>query len=138
MDKYSELMAALDVGPTPGPWFVHGSQGYAVATVGKIRIATDEPHINIRPGDDAEYIAACHPEAIRALLAERDSLRKSLQECARIIQLDRDSLSDTHRDPATGKVEDRLGREGLAEYDGALALARAALAQEQGDSDGTS
>jgi len=73
------------------------------------------------------------PDIIRALLAERDSLRKSLQECARIIQLDRDSLSDTHRDPATGKVEDRLGREGLAEYDGALALARAALAQEQGD-----
>lgn len=79
MTDYAELRAALEIGPTPGPWFVHGSRGYAVATVGKIRIATDELHINIRPEDDAEYIAACHPEAIRALLAERDALRDAVE-----------------------------------------------------------
>ena|SRR5690606_13802619 len=79
-DRYAELRAALEMGPTPGPWFVHGSQGYAVATVGKIRIAADEFHIKTRPGDDAAYIAACHPEVIRALLAERDALRVALED----------------------------------------------------------
>lgn len=72
MTDYAELRAALPAA-TPGPWFVHGSLGHAVATVGKVRIASDA-HCTNRPEEDATYIAAANPEVIRALLAERDAL----------------------------------------------------------------
>lgn len=76
-DRYDELRAALDAGPTEGPWFTHESLGYAVATVGTHRIAADtEPQAD--PRFDIGYIAAANPETIRALLEERDSLRDAL------------------------------------------------------------
>ena len=113
MTDYAELRSALDVGPTPGPWFVHGSQGYAVATVGKIRIVADEFHIKIRPEDDATYIAAANPEVIRALLAERDAFADVLEAIA--------SIKAT---PGRAKADALLAS--------VVNLASAALAQEQG------
>lgn len=136
-DRYADLRAALDTMAQFGGW--HRTRSH---------INIDESddwcsvQIDVRANSDASrrvsgYLKESCPDAVRALLAERDRLREALAECVRVIQLDRDSLRDTHTDPATGQVEDRLGREGLAEYDAVLEIARAALAQEHGESDGT-
>lgn len=76
-DQYAELRAALDAGPTPGPWFTSSGLGFAVATVAKIRVAADACPTAYAKAD-ADYIAAAHPEAIRALLAERDQYARVL------------------------------------------------------------
>lgn len=148
MDRYAELRAAIDAGPTPGPWrhttYMSGTQNVefpgarGVTFVDEVldadarAICSDNdtkpfPWIDVshRPedsGDDrdpqrtrnARYIAACHPEAIRTLLAERDALREALDELA-------NGYAGTGWD--IGLVQ-------------RIKKARAALAQEQGGSDG--
>lgn len=129
-DKYADLRDALAAGPTPGPWdygadpclnneaalaickqnidaHTKPSSGYFfVVYVGDGRRTALVGH-----GPDGEanarLIAAANPETIRALLAERDALRRMLEGAANYI--------------------DKLG--------GDSKPIRAALAQEQGDSD---
>ena len=103
-DKYAQLRAALDAGPTPGPWqayekcvFFGREGGFCL-------------HDCPRPSENADYIAACHPEVIRALLAERDALREALYEAV-------------------------TEEEAYQSSNGWLDQAKAALAQEQGGSD---
>ena len=113
-DKYANLRTALDAGPTPGPWSVRtGGLDCGLATDCAVHTwerciaqIVDNP-LNRR---DATFIAAAHPETIRALLAERDRLRELLE----------------------GVLVDDLLPYLSAEY---IAKVRAALAQEQGESD---
>lgn len=87
-DRYAELRAALDAGPTPGPW--EGRTGgldcgldtdCAIYTWERCIAQIPDNPLNQR---DMAYIAACHPEAIRALLAERDVFADVLEAIASI------------------------------------------------------
>lgn len=87
------IRAALDAGPTPGPWSVETvpTSCGVCHKVGPFPgkrpddpprhacLYADYPSAG-NPADDelmanANFIAACHPEAIRELLAERDALK---------------------------------------------------------------
>lgn len=141
MDKYAELREALEVGPTPGPW--EGRTGgldcgldtdCAIHTWERCIAQIPDNPLNQR---DMAYIAACHPEAIRALLAERDMLETEVMEQARLNGMgsEREARLMAERDAfrefasvfmlwvATGSNPARL--------DGLVTMARAALAQEQ-------
>ena len=76
-DRYENIRKALAMGPTPGPWLVCPTNsgvfvkservsGY-LAEVRHCRTTQD-----VRA--DANLIAACDPDTIRALLEERDAL----------------------------------------------------------------
>lgn len=75
-DRYERIRDALARKPTPGPWelrdgrtdTVENTQGYPVCTVNYY------PDERYGHGARAAYIAACDPDTIRALLAERDAL----------------------------------------------------------------
>jgi hypothetical protein len=56
---------------TAGPYFVHAALGYAVATVGKTRVASDvHPKITQEQvAADAAYIAAASPDVMAKLIA---------------------------------------------------------------------
>lgn len=105
-DKYAELRAALELGPTEGyeydsnqtPFYndIDGfSRGgncngtyYVFApsfTVPGDEHEYDGPVLTERASKaDAKFICAANPEAIRALLAERDALREALRPLAEI------------------------------------------------------
>lgn len=91
------IRAALAAGPTPGPWSVETvpTSCGVCHKVGPFPgkrpddpprhacLYADYPSAG-NPADDelmanANFIAACHPEAIRELLAERDALLEALQ-----------------------------------------------------------
>lgn len=76
-DRYERIRQALAMGPTPGPWlfcptnsgvFVKSERisGYMV----EVRHCRTTQDVNA----DASFIAACDPDTIRELLAERDAL----------------------------------------------------------------
>ena len=85
-DQYKPLRDALAAVASTTPW----TQGYSeegrscVWTNGKIEPvnalgdAADWIDCNTEP--NARYIAAANPDAIRALLAERDALREALEK----------------------------------------------------------
>lgn len=82
-------------------------------------------------GDDAECPADCVYRRARALLAGKpvppvERLRAACTALAALVQRDRVSLYQAHRNPVTGEV-DEDGQQGLDEYDAALALADAAM-----------
>lgn len=100
-DKHEALRAALAAGPTPGPWFadnrgkvwcrdprelyengggVAGDKALATTHVGWY----GEGYVGFPAECNARLIAAANPEAIRALLAERDALREALQGVLRV------------------------------------------------------
>lgn len=87
MTNYAELRAALE-SATPGPWHIeqekHGTAKYWLRGNGMFLAAigngSDNYDSQRRAQANARLIAACHPEAIRALLAERDELFFALQE----------------------------------------------------------
>lgn len=71
-DKYQAIRDALALGPTPGPYRVQrpnaGRRGYEVAACdGLEQICAD---LTV---ERAEFIAACDPETITALLAENSA-----------------------------------------------------------------
>jgi len=84
-DRYENIREALAMGPTPGPWelkdgrtdTVENAQGYPVCTV---HWYPDERYGH---GTRAAYIAACDPDTIRELLAERDQLAAALEAVRR-------------------------------------------------------
>ena len=81
-DRYENIRKALAMGPTPGPWLVCPTNsgtfvkservsGY-LAEVRHCRTTQDVKA-------DAHLIAACDPDTIRALLAERDQLAAEIE-----------------------------------------------------------
>lgn len=139
-DKYAELRAALAAGPTPGPWLLDKFHPIITDSApGSSRVWICKVAINTRNDEGRKneaYIAAANPETIRALLAERDSLREALQKVRPVIAADRQSLLETHGDGSEIPAADELGTLGLYEYDGALHVIDAALAQHQGEKHG--
>lgn len=88
-NPYKQLREALESGPTDGPWAVWndqvlGADECPIAEVNTCGFQDALPYNSI----DATYIAAANPQAIAALLAERDALREALKgtivyvECA--------------------------------------------------------
>lgn len=131
-DRYEELRAALDDGPTPGPWKANTS-----GEIGPISREDDQSFGMILPVAFAEfenseanlrYIAAYHPEAIRALLAERDALREALDLV--------NDLSSQECQDQNGKRMAATGNDGKRFWfitDDVMRVVRAALAQKQGE-----
>jgi len=87
-DAEKEIREALAAGPTPGEWFAvnDGTRGEPFMNVKAERISGRGPTHEVAicaTGDspqsmetaNARYIAACHPAAIRELLAEIERLR---------------------------------------------------------------
>ena len=80
-DRYENIRKALAMGPTPGPWklrdgrtdIIENAQGYPVCTVSYY---PDERYCH---GPRSAYIAACDPDTIRELLAERDALAAEVE-----------------------------------------------------------
>ena len=82
-DRYERVRSALAMGPTPGPWrfggilWVGPSMGcYSVVNTDNTIIC----NLRDRPSGDAHLIAACDPDTIRELLAERDALLGALRQ----------------------------------------------------------
>jgi hypothetical protein len=81
-EPYANIRQALAMGPTPGPWRIAGITSvwsgmgyYSVATTDDTIICD----LRDRPSGDAHLIAACDPDTIRELLAERDQLAAALE-----------------------------------------------------------
>lgn len=84
MDKYQKLRYALSQNPTPGPWKWWEYEDFGNCCVnpldGGLLIAKCDVRNPFDPEQraNAALIAACDPDTIRALLAERDALREAL------------------------------------------------------------
>lgn len=88
-DRYEKIRKALAMGPTPGPWaacrtnsgtFVKSERlaGYFV----EVRHCRTAQDVNA----DAHLIAACDPDTIRALLAERDALAAEVERLREVLK----------------------------------------------------
>lgn len=123
-DRYKEIRQALEMGPTPGPWLLDKFHPHITdAARGSSQVLVCKVATNTRNDEGRKneaYIAACHPEAIRALLAERDALREALKDLIAWF-------------PSAGTYR-RLGFDPEAPMR-AFEKARAALKQEKGGSD---
>jgi len=95
LDGEQAIRDALAAGPTPGPWFTISRGQYWHEEEADVLRSDGEDLVQaefVKPvGDvpttrgqmymrDAEYIAACHPETMRALLAELDRLRSASRQ----------------------------------------------------------
>lgn len=67
-DRYAKIRKALEMKPTPGPWKTDGT---FIENKTHIVAISHNPENYKR---DAALIAACDPDTIRELLAERDAL----------------------------------------------------------------
>jgi hypothetical protein len=79
-DRYENIRKALEMGPTPGPWTVRYDYVVQAKSFDEGRLVPIAQPYGLRvDGSDlfanAALIAACDPDAIHALLAERDALR---------------------------------------------------------------
>lgn len=82
-DRYARIRKALAMGPTSGPWRVLEVISVLGSDMGYRSVATTDDTIicglRDRPSGDAHLIAACDPDTIRELLAERDQLAAALE-----------------------------------------------------------
>lgn len=89
-DRYERIRAALAMGPTPGPWvpkelprdMQHDGYRFSVSRGGLDwwMIAKVTHEANCYSGAaNAAMIAACDPDTIRELLAERDQLAAEIE-----------------------------------------------------------
>ena len=88
-DRYEKIRTALEMGPTPGEWYwsdayptQDGRKTWSLIGDGGFGILSCDGDENSPQSvnlADAELIAACDPDTIRALLEERDALREALK-----------------------------------------------------------
>lgn len=82
-DRYERIRAALAMGPTPGPWLICPTNSGTFVKSERVAGYLAEVR-NFRTTQDvkanARLIAACDPDTIRALLAERDALQAEVDE----------------------------------------------------------
>lgn len=83
-DRYENIRKALAMGPTPGPWepsydkgstrdIITQKEKYPICMVRGIAYVGQDQYLA-----NSYFIAACDPDTVRALLAERDALRQAL------------------------------------------------------------
>ncbi len=112
-DAISRIEAALEAGPTPGPWR-HEAWGSRIldSGVGSSQLLITTVAVNTfrdQGRHNAEFIAACNPVAIRTLL---DRLKAAEAENERL----RDALGAVVAYRTGGLIE-RLCREALEDTD---------------------
>src|SRR5690606_28374949 len=110
-DRYERIRAALAMGPTPGPWAAHPDIGTPVGTLKIAPPIWDKNTFNVpliaavygtgvtQPAN-AALIAACDPDTIRELLADRDALREALEMMVEMVEMNgfgRDYAMDVAR-----------------------------------------
>lgn len=139
-DRYTDIRAALEAA-TPGPWSagvstVQGIQYLAVAQAGNESVviallgfagAGDEN----QSISNARYVGACHPEVIRALLAERDAL---IHDNSEYVSAANELATENQRlrEELTEMVDVAERVDGWASFpQAAMDRARAALAQQE-------
>jgi hypothetical protein len=132
-DRYQEIRDALAMGPTPGPrkWWEQEDFGYCCVNPrdGGLLIAKCDVRDPFDPEQraNAALIAACDPDTIRELLAERDQLAAALEAaredaeryrhlfdcqepfCYRGDVFDSKQEADTAIDKARGKAGQEVG-----------------------------
>ena len=85
-DRYKRIRAALAMGPTPGPWlFCPTNSGTFVKSERLAGYFVEVRHCRTTQDvrADAHLIAACDPDTIRDLLAERDALAAEVERLRR-------------------------------------------------------
>lgn len=104
-EPYANIRRALAMGPTPGPWSVRDYvvQGKSFDEGRLVPIA--QPYGLRMDGSDlfanAALIAACDPDTIRELLAERDQLAAALEQAredARVLRRGNERLAEALRE----------------------------------------
>src|SRR5690606_13075883 len=94
IDRYQEIRDALAMGPTPGEWYWSDAyptqddrKTWSLIGDGGFGILSCDGEENSPQSVDvaaAELIAACDPDTIRELLAERDWLVATLRNCYKL------------------------------------------------------
>jgi hypothetical protein len=89
MDEIARIEAALAAGPTPGPWH-HEEWGSKIldSGVGSSQLLIAQVAVNTfrdQGRHNADYIAACNPVAIRALLDRLKAAEAEASEQARLL-----------------------------------------------------
>lgn len=83
-DHEKRIREALEAGPTEGPFQVvrGGTYCWDIKTTDSYDVATTHGYVRNQVDSlpTAEFIAACNPAAIRALLADLDAARAALSE----------------------------------------------------------
>src|SRR5690606_41121854 len=84
-DRYERIRRALAMGPTPGPWspsYDKGSTRDIFTEQGKLPVCMVRGVTYVGQEQylaNGHFIAACDPDTIRELLAERDQLAAALE-----------------------------------------------------------
>lgn len=119
----AQVREALAAGPTPGEWACYDDSNdgktsrIEIVAIGKTvaRIYRSVPEQDL---PNARLIAACHPENIRALLAEVERLRAAVTALVPIVEKERARLAINQQ-----KAPERMA----SSYDGLIAPLDAAL-----------
>lgn len=135
MTDYAELRAALEAGPTPGPWKASQTGMRIEDAEGRLMYEAEWRPAGARKAN-AAYVASCDPDTIRALLAERDALDAECADLAHQLNQsnERNGVLRASLKECSAELFAQCGDQKRAmQY---VERARAALAQEQGGSDG--
>ncbi len=157
-DRYERIRKALAMDPTPGPWGIselssdlqRDGYRFALSRDGAGRwIAKITHEANGGCGAaNAAFIAACDPDTIRSLLAERDELAEQLRLATIAEALAEAEANDAVIAAAPDLLEalrsfereitSRFGRDAdmSADLRAVVLTARAAIARAEGRSDG--
>jgi hypothetical protein len=99
-DRFQSIRDALAMGPTPGPWDGTDnsvSRLWSNGTTGiREYIALPDSAEDIDPNPaNMHFIAACDPDTIRGLLAERDALAAEIERLREAMELARAVLAQS-------------------------------------------
>lgn len=92
-DRYEKIRRALAMGPTPGPWYLNGEGVRAlVRDANGVIVAVRHRMPGHKNETNMRLIAACDPDTIRELLAERDQLAAALEAAREDVSIARRAL----------------------------------------------
>jgi len=127
-DRYERIRSALAMGPTPGPWAVNPVMAQVDAMPSTLPVCKLLWPTTKRTEEETwangQLIAACDPDTIRALLADRDALASEIETLRSHNALLRGSVAQVERE------NDRL-RQALEEMASAAPAAQPAASAEQ-------
>ena len=129
-DRYQKIRDALAMGPTPGPRRVLEIISVVGSDMGFCSVATADDTIicdlRDRPLGDAYLVAACDPDTIRALLAERDQLAAALEAA----QAERDVMREALRREAEAEARLTVAQQPAEQHPDDAAVDRFAAAMK--------